>query len=231
MNRLGFINLYDIDERYYPVPSSAVLPEWYKKTHSYVQDKRHPDGMTIKRCIPIFDSITAGYTILLHADIFVGFEYQNNQKIQVTQWSNLIEFPFIQSHAFDQFSQYPEMEKGVAAKKFVNPFAVVTPKGYSCLFTQPMHQDKSPIKIFEGVVDTDRQHIVNIPFVYIDPDFEGVIPAGTPIAQIIPFKRESWKFEIDNKKDIESYKKQKRSLGSNIFAQYKDFFWTRKEYK
>jgi hypothetical protein len=231
MNRLGLVKLYDIDERYYPVPSNAVLPEWYKKTHPYLNDKKHPHGMTIKRCIPVFDAITSGYTILLHADIFVSFEYQDNQKTQVTQWSNLINFPFIQSHVFEQFSNYPEAEKGVAAKKFINPFAVFTPAGYSCLFTQPMHQDKSPIKMFEGVVDTDKEHIVNFPFVYVDPNFEGVIPAGTPIAQIIPFKRESWKLEIDNKKDLESYEKHKRKLGANIFAQYRDFFWTRKEYK
>jgi hypothetical protein len=231
MNRLGFINLYDIDERYYPVPTKNIIPNWYKKTHPYINDKKHPHGMTVKRCVPVFDALTSGYTILLHADIFVTIERNSTEQAQVTQWSQFIEYPFIQSHGFEQFSNYPNIEKGVAAKKFVNPFAIVTPKGYSCLFSQPMHQDYSPIKIFEGIVDTDKQHIVNLPFIYVDPNFEGVIPAGTPIAQITPFKRESWKFEIDNKKDIESYKKQKRSLGSNIFAQYRDFFWTRKEYK
>jgi hypothetical protein len=31
----------------------------------------------------------------------------------------------------------------------------------------------------------------NIPF-FIKEGFSGVIPKGTPIAQVIPFKRESW---------------------------------------
>ena len=192
---------------------------------------RHPGNMTIKRCMPIFDSLTAGYTLLLHADLMVSFIYEHNQKIQETTWSPHIDYPFIQSHAFIQFNNYPGLEQGVAAKKYVNPFAIVTPPGYSCIFVQPMHQEESPIKILDGIVDTDKQHFVNFPFVYKDPNFEGIIPAGTPIAQIIPFKRESWKLEIDNEKDIKKIQKSKKEIGANIFGQYRDFNWNRKEYK
>jgi len=231
MNKIGFVELYEIAERYYPVPTSTILPEWYKKTNPYMSKIRHPENMTVKRCLPVFDAMTNGYTLLLHADILVSFEYENGQKVQVTSWSPQINYPFVQSHAFVQFQNYPGMESGVAAKKYVNPFGIVTPPGYSCLFTQPMHQEESPIKILEGIVDTDKQHLVNFPFIYKNPNFEGVILAGTPIVQIVPFKRESWKLEINNKKDTNKIKKNQRELGANIFGQYRDFSWNRKEYK
>jgi hypothetical protein len=32
----------------------------------------------------------------------------------------------------------------------------------------------------------------------LQSDWEGIVEAGTPIAQVIPFKRESWKSELDN---------------------------------
>ena len=77
-----------------------------------------------------------------------------------------------------------------------------------------MHQESSPIKVFEGIVDTDQQHIMNFPFVYKDPEFEGIIPAGTPIVQVIPFKREKWTMDFDNKIDIKTLEGFKRKIGS-----------------
>jgi antitoxin (DNA-binding transcriptional repressor) of toxin-antitoxin stability system len=37
----------------------------------------------------------------------------------------------------------------------------------------------------------------SIPF-YIKNGFEGVIKSGTPVAQIIPFKQENWKAEVES---------------------------------
>lgn len=231
MNEIIFLSNHKVDPRYMPVPSSKIVPNWYQRTQSYTKGKRDPDEMTIKRCIPVFDAMTSGYTILLTADLFIKFEYENGLRGQRTQWSSLIDYPLIDHHAPEQFSTYPGVEKGFPANKFINPFSIITPPGYSCLFTQPMHQEKSPIKIFEAIVDTDKQHIVNFPFIYKDKDFEGIIPAGTPLVQVIPFKREKWKIDFDSKQGKKIFNKFSNYLGSNLFGQYRDSFWTRKEYK
>jgi hypothetical protein len=231
MKKISFVNILEIDPRYNPVPSSTIVPKWYKNINPYALGKKDPNFMTVKRCVPVFDAITSGYTILLPADIFVHFEYRDNQRFQVVQASHLLSFSMIQTHSPMQFSTYPGVQKDAPAQKLVNPFSIITPPGYSCLFTQPMHQDDTPIKAFEGIVDTDKQHIVNFPFVLKDPNFEGLITAGTPIVQIIPFKREAWQMEINKKTDKKKTDSFMKHIGAQLFNQYRDFFWTRKEYK
>ena len=229
MNKISFVEIHKIDPKYKPVPSSKLVPNWYQRMVPYVDNLK--TQMTVKRCMPVFDAITSGYTILLPADILVKFGYHQGKRVQMAEQSDMLSFTLVQYHAPEQFSTYPEVEFNLAAKKFVNPFAIVTPPGYSCLFTQPMHQEASQIKVFEGIVDTDQQHIVNFPFMYKDRNFEGIIPAGTPMVQVIPFKREKWTMDFDNKKDIKKVEEFKRTLGSSMFGSYRNFFWNRKEYK
>ena len=59
--------------------------------------------------------------------------------------------------------------------------------------------------------------------------FEGVIKAGTPIAQIIPIKSEPWKLERNT--DLLSEAKLARSESlKHIIGWYKNKYWNRKEY-
>ena len=57
-----------------------------------------------------------------------------------------------------------------------------------------------PFTTLTGMVDCDAfyQNPVNFPARWHDPDFNGVLKKGTPIAQCFPVKRESWaaRFEV-----------------------------------
>jgi hypothetical protein len=62
-------------------------------------------------------------------------------------------------------------------------------------------------------------------------NFEGLIPAGTPIAQIIPFKRESWKNTIQTTGELlQKSFEDKLFINNRFFDKYKKSFWQRKEY-
>jgi hypothetical protein len=75
---------------------------------------------------------------------------------------------------------------------FQTQAAVKLPDGYSAIFTHPLNRFDLPFITLSGVVDGPFVvHNGNIPF-HIKDGFEGVIPKGTPIMQIIPFKRENW---------------------------------------
>jgi hypothetical protein len=67
---------------------------------------------------------------------------------------------------------------------------------------------------------------------WVEKGFKGTIPQGTPIAQLIPFRRESWEMELETyeetKKDILPQRFNLRSTFSNG---YKNKFRSRKEYK
>lgn len=225
---ITFTNMTDFPDLEQPRPASEFIPDWYKNMESYVGGKKIPDGKgvttgTVKRCMPVFDSIISGYIITLPADVFVSIK--DGQ--QYFEWST---FGLISFHSVEQAENHPS-RKPYPYPKFMNPWGIKTPKGYSVLFVQPFHRE-APFTILPGIVDTDEYYSqVNFPFVINDPSFEGLIPKGTPIAQVIPFKRESWKMEFGNEKQVIENKKLSIKLQTKFFDRYKTMFWSRKEYK
>lgn len=213
-----------------PKPASAWIPEWYKNIESYPNGGKIPslDGKyassTVKKCMPVFDSITAGYIITSPADVYVrqvdGQPYYN--------WSG---YDSIQFHSAIQTKGHPATKDGFDSPKWINPWGIKTPKGYSVLFVQPFHRE-SVFTILPGVVDTDTYtNPVNFPFVLNDPKFEGMIPAGTPIAQVIPFKRDSWKMKLGGAEEVKEQNKIISKMETVYYDKYKRFWWNRKEYK
>ncbi len=218
------------DQKYNPKPSSSYIPEWYKKMDSYKDNNKNlklensRTTATIKKCIPVYDSITAGYIIELQQDVYV--EVKNNNTFFKWSSSNTA----VVFHENWQASDHPEAKK-VDFPKFLNYWGIKTPKNYSCLFVQPFHRE-SPFTIFPGVVDTDRFcGPVNFPFMMNDKDWEGIIPAGTPIAQVIPFRRDFYKIKFGGKKEGLEIEKNMLPLYSRFYNTYKDLFWAKKEYK
>jgi len=218
-----------------PVPASKMLPDWYKDTASYVSGIKEPDGngqgsATIKRCMPVFDVLTAGYYLLTQADIWVSHIARNPEKPEEKQpWFQWAAGD-IQFHPLPQVLLHPQTT-GSNMPKWMNPWSIETPKGYSTLFIPPVHRD-NPFVALPGIVDTDTYNPpVNIIFTLADPNFEGLVPKGTPIVQVIPFKRESWEMKFGNEEDNKKMHGQNFKLKSTFFDGYKNFFRAHKEYK
>lgn len=211
-----------------PKPASKLIPDWYKDTFSYKDEIKKPSGngtttATIKKCMPVFDAMTAGYIIETPADVYVSIR-------ENAQWFEWSDHKMVEFHPLQQAPLHPA-RKPFDYPKWMNPWAIATPKGYSVLFVQPFHRE-SPFTILPGIVDTDQYTPpVNFPFVVNDPLFEGLIPKGTAIAQVIPFKRESWNMELGGKKEFDEQIKVGRKMQSKFFDKYKTMFWSRKEYK
>jgi hypothetical protein len=75
--------------------------------------------------------------------------------------------------------------------KFHNHWTVRTAKGWSCLFLPPINRPSDVVQIFSGVVDTDTYTSpVNFPFVATAVDGVYTLPKGTPLVQVLPFRRE-----------------------------------------
>ena len=217
-----FINTIGVAKEYSPKPAIKFVPEWYKKMEASFPKEKTPDSLsTIKKCIPVLDAITAGYIIVSPCDVYVSFK--DGEPNYNSAIPNLIQFhPRKQAYAHPLANEYQ-------FPKWINPWAIKTPQGYSCLFKPPAHNQNPWFEILEGIVDTDAYGApVNFPFVLKNPTKEFMIPAGTPIAQVIPFKREHWEssFTDDTKvpNSVEKY------LNSQFFDRYKRMFWKRKSY-
>lgn len=215
-----------------PKPASEYIPKWYKEAKSYVNDenKKRPriEGgptATIKRCMPVYDMMTAGYIMETPYDIYV----HRVEGQPFFQWGNNDAVAF---QSVEQFANHP-YSRGINYAVRINiPWSIKTPKGWSIMVIEPQHHELGPIECASGIVDTDDFSMPFNMFLKLrDPDFEGMIPAGTPFLQIIPFKRETWKSELGGKKEIDKYNFDERKFFTVFFDRYKKFWWVRKEYK
>jgi hypothetical protein len=215
--KITFHSAHPEFEILHPQPASKFIPEWYRKMDGVT------DGiMTVKKCVPFLDAITGGYIIPLTADVVW------NKKEKSFDSDALVET--VSRH-------YPSQSKDVKIPKeydqqphkWLNNWHIKTPRGYSCLITTPMNRLDLPFYCFSGIVDTDKHPlIINFPFV-LRKDFDGKIEAGTPLVQITPFKRDSWKPDIID--DGARYYYEKEYLVEEPpFGFYKRNFWNRKSF-
>jgi hypothetical protein len=181
--------------------------------------------------MPVFDAINSGYLLVTHTDLWIKHLPPDPEKPDKTlPWFEWALHDAIHFHPPEQAPLHPAAD-GNPMPKWINPWGIKTPKGYSSLFVTPMHRD-NPFIALPGVVDTDMYTApVNIIFTLANPKFEGLVPAGTPICQVIPFKRDEWKMEFGGQEDYNDQHRITVKLKSKFFDGYKSLFRQPKEYR
>lgn len=220
----------DVDWFDKPTPAAKMLPDWYKKLPSYTGGgKQYSDkgvNGTLKRCMPVFDMATTGYYITLPCDVNVT---RDPVGLPIFTWT--VPFTLVTEHNLEQLPTFPFPEEfGAQALKWANPWIINTPKGWSTIVLPPVYYPDNPFQILPAVIDTDDFELsIQFPFL-MRKNFEGIIKAGTPIAQVIPFKRASWiaKFATD-----ELGMRDKKLNKHNRFMEnrYKRTVWNKKDYR
>lgn len=215
-----------------PYPAVRNLPEWFIKTDRYVDgiqdiDEYGDPNSTVKKCMPMVDLIGAGYHIPLPSDTWLDNFGEKDLKFR---WS-WTDYQLIIMQKREQHTTYPTpFGYYESIFKWVNPWIIKTPPGWSCLFTHPSHHEELPFRTLPAIVDTDKYPtFVNLPF-YVRKGFNGLIPKGTPIVQVIPFKRETFKSEFSYDKG-NKLKKIWDKVHTIFFERYQKFFWTPKKYE
>jgi hypothetical protein len=212
-----------------PTPASKNIPEWYKRQPAYGAPeeeqmlKRGGTGSTVKRCMPIFDIINSGYIIYVPCDIYIDATDPNKLKWSVPTTAGQLKRELVSSHAPEQVSHYPLNEKQYHKEIFrIMPFwSVGTEKGYSSLFTHPFHSDPVPFRAFGAIVDTDKFISDGHLSIQIEKDFKGVIERGTPLVQVIPFKRDKYSMELVDFEESNKILMAQRIL---IRSKFKNFY-------
>jgi hypothetical protein len=65
--------------------------------------------------------------------------------------------------------------------------------------------------------------------VFFKRNFRGVIPKGTPIFQIIPFKRDNWEMQVlDSPEEINKHELRAENRRSMLYGYYKKTAWRKK---
>jgi len=184
-----------------PFPASKGVPSWMK--HLTPEAERE-DYQTVKRCVPFLDAMTAGYIIPLPFDLTIAITPTGNQLLWKSEEEKdrLSKYTIVESHDSSQYPGAPFSQFKVI--KFYNPWIIETSPNTSCMFVPPLNRPELPYVPLSGIVDTDQYfNTVNLPCVFpgLDVGHQIEIKMGTPMIQVIPFKRQEWKSSITNLKE------------------------------
>ena len=183
-----------------PVPISKSMPQWYKEADRFA---KKPNGEywigpdkgkipTWKACPAILDILTTGYSLVTPCDIefFLDDAGQIDVKIEdkryqdfATRRTPMPQFRHPEGYYNYHFAWMPD-------------WAVKVPDGYSVLYVAPFNRYDLPIMTVSGIIDNDKVNLPgSFPF-FVQKGWTGILPAGTPYAQLLPFLREDWNSEI-----------------------------------
>lgn len=171
-----------------PVPAKTVVPDWFRKLPAV--DKNHVtalnNGLTIKRCMPFLDALTTGWILPVAAT--VRLEIKDQGQTVDAGWE--IDRVMVSNHALHQVASNPRDPRPPC--KLHNYWTIKTPPGWSCLFVSPLNRPNTVIEVISGIVDTDTyQSLINFPFIATAADGVYTLERGTPLVQVIPFRRET----------------------------------------
>jgi hypothetical protein len=217
-----------------PEPAIKHVPEWYKSLarHEVWNDDKflNPvnniggDGARVatKMCMPFLDSLTAGYFYLLEHDLLVELDKNGKPKlswdseVMIVDKRPTIDLPVPDNchpiHYGWRMNWYYE-----------------TPPGYSVLITHPMNRHDLPFYTMSGIVESDIWGLPVFTAFFLKKGFQGIIKKGTPIFQILPFKRDNWELEVDASiKKIDDHEFKAENRRSMLYGYYKKTAWRKK---
>jgi Family of unknown function (DUF6065) len=169
-----------------PIPAVSVLPDWYRRLPPIDQVQLNPanSAITIKRCMPFLDAMSAGWILPLAATVRI--EVADQGKNISYGWD--FHKSLISNHGTHQVAGNPFEPRPPC--KFHNFWTIKTPPGWSCLFVPPLNRWNADFEILSGIVDTDTYHArVNFPFIAKGPDKLYILKKGWPMVQVIHFQR------------------------------------------
>lgn len=177
-----------------PIPAKRGLPDWIKRMPMTALSEEFDTRVkTVKQCPPFIDAMSYGFVIPLPCDLHYEAESF------AWDWSELP--PGLPRHTSRaplglhlnaQVEGSPLFEPDSLLIKFMNYWTIELEPGYSLLAGHPTNRPDLPFRTVTGLVDADlyTDNYVHFPAAWIDRDFKGVLPKGTPVAQCVPVPRQ-----------------------------------------
>lgn len=217
-----------------PEPAVRHVPEWYRSLSKFDKSNEEitlkpennlgTDGAQVstKMCMPFFDALTAGYQYVLENDLHVDIDENGKPTLS---WDG--DVMLVDKRAIIDIV-VPDGCHPIHYGWRMNWY-YETPPGYSVLITHPMNRHDLPFYVQSGIVESDIWGLPVFIAFFLKRNFRGTIPKGTPIMQIIPFKRDNWELEVvDTDKEIDSHEFRSENRRSMLFGYYKKTAWRKK---
>ena len=236
VNEIEFVALdrYAFEVCPKPFPASQALPQWWKDASPYIKSMDNPTGKKIiidnrdsnasfKKCTPMLDMLSSGYIVPLWADVQVmvkngqpNINWRVSKDVFELHTGQEVEIP--DGYSETQF-------------KFLNQWIPKLPKGYSALITTCPGYPNNIFRPISAIIDYDKTTHPLYPPVYLKNNFEGIVEKGTPMFQIIPFKRNNWKSKFSYLDSGDYFINLDRDVKATVVNNYVKTFWEKKSYK
>lgn len=214
-----------------PFSSKKLMPTWYKRLPQKIvpEGKEGPGGLkssTIKRCPPFLDAMSVGWILPLCADV----QITTNEDASYIEWNTEFDYPVVENHIASQIKGHPK--DNLPPIKFLNYWAIRVSKGWSVLFVPPLNRPNQHFECLSGIVDCDGYfEYVNFPSFFNTPNWHGVLPAGTPLVQVIPIKRDNFNIKAIDRpmtnKDLNDMDKTRAHVRVHE-SHYRNNVWEKK---
>lgn len=210
-------------------PAKQHIPDWYKdikivNLSNLKFDDKNQKITSVKNCVPFLESLSTGYLATLWCDIKVSYD---NHGIPRLNWFGTPD-PVLPRPQRDNVVAKPAGHVDINLG-WASPYMLKAPKGYSAVIGHPFNRHDLPFTTLTGIVDLDTLLGPGVFPFYLHEDFEGVIPAGTPLFQVTPFKRENWTSERDPKL-LDEWAEQKVVKDRTLLNWYRHNVWHKKDY-
>lgn len=190
-----------------PKPTGKYIPQWWKDLplDAFHQSHITPTMETVKGCPSFPDLFSQGFVIPAWCDILLNYDKKTEQwSTQSGRKDGSSNFA-VQSHPKEQFLRFVDAkfmgDKKYFIFKFICPWQVITPKGYSVLQLPMFYHYGNEFTTMPGIIDTSYHHEINQQVAFTSDKEQVFIPRGTPLAQYIPFKKEKYGLEIRSATD------------------------------
>tara|TARA_B100000035_G_scaffold302422_1_gene300026 strand:+ start:296 stop:1108 length:813 start_codon:yes stop_codon:yes gene_type:complete len=209
-----------------PIPTYKQFPEWYSKLETtrgkFNRSNINPNlvfsekgGRNASGCPGITDFLKQGYLIPAWCDILIRKTPKGKFVVQQVYDSHLpitLQQQEYKTHDKSQFQTMPDRDlpNGGEWLKLFAPWIIKTSPGISIMMTNPIWHRDTRFTTATGIFHSDASPFlmnwmfewnVDIPNKFtepekIDEDLQ-IIKTGTPLIQIIPFKRQNYKSSIE----------------------------------
>lgn len=177
-----------------PVTAKDGLPDWLRTMPGAALVTELGAGIrTLKHCPPLIDAMRAGFLMPLAADVRVAdgaFSWEWD--LPPTALGRTTRAP-LGFHHPEQATGSPLHDPEQVFVKFNSFWTIALEPGWSLLAMHPANRTDLPFETLTGLVDADLygDGLIHFPARWRDPDFQGVLPRGTAVAQCLPVRREA----------------------------------------
>lgn len=217
------------------LPASEYLPSSWTNMKTLAQDiypgKR--GNKTAKSCPAIDSYLEMGYIIPAHCDIDVTFDAPQEMgayngpgqpglakgQFDALDFYAVYSNPAYQQdgHLFWQLGKMLPDYKCRSVMKIHHPWWIKTAPGWSVMFL-PLLYHQSPFHAVPGILDADKTHLSAPINLMIKEKTDFNIKMGTPLVQIVPFKREN--INAVSRDSTEKDKERESKLISQLYLKF-----------